>query len=99
MATEKVLKLLKELCGKIETESDCTAAVANLKTQISIPINQTFFEYHTFSNFLEIFARNENIPAINKNEILQLMNSIVVKGSDSILGKLHSYLLSNKVSQ
>ena len=97
--TENFLKILKDLCDKVGTEKDCTDAVASLKKQISILNNQTFFEYHTFSNFLEILATNQKIPTKNKNEIFKLLKSIVAKEYESCFAKLHFYLYSNKVSQ
>lgn len=95
---EKVLKPLKEICQRIETENDCSKHAADLKKLIQ---KGAFYEYYSFIELLEILSRNPKLPTKNKNEIFKLLDLVLREGSgdkDSCLSRLYNFLIKNRVS-
>ncbi|CRK94966.1 CLUMA_CG008454, isoform A [Clunio marinus] len=91
---EKHLKVIKDICSKIESSADCKQEIVELSSLIH---GSDFYEYHSFIILLEILSIKTDLPSVNKRAVFELLGIIVTKKSnikDSLLSRLYKFLSS-----
>lgn len=94
---EELINLLKEVCGRIESESDCSKPITDLQKYIDKGV---FFEYYSFDELLKILERNKKLSKSKTDEIFKLLNSLLRDGpndKNNIVNRLHKFI-DNKVN-
>lgn len=94
---EKFLKPLREICQKLESDSNPCAHSTDLRMLIA---KGAFYEYYSCVELLEILRRNQKLQASNMKEILSLLNVVMHQGCDdkeAMTTQLYNFITKLKV--
>lgn len=95
---EKLLKPLRDICGKIsEANGDVIKHLAELKKYSE---KAAFYEFHVFVELLEVISQNQELLKPQLKDIFKLLNYILNNESRSkepIISRLYNFIIHHKV--
>lgn len=96
--TEKYLIQLRAICQEISLDKDLNKNIAELRKLI---IKGAFFEFHVFSELLDVLSRNSaELSKPKKREIFKLLNDLLnneSRSQETIITKLYNFIIIHKV--